>query len=251
MPGGHAAPLAAATQPAKAVRACLGIRYCGKTAKRSRRKLDMRGAAKAVQNNAPILSGSPAYAPWPMMTPYGRPPLRPNVCSGRANIREQGLAPTNILGMWNWVQAQSGHEYPFAFGRTSGQTLRRDHGGQRPVFPHRARRMPGRDRPQRCGQNHHAAHVPGLVAARWRQHGRYFDGLQMPQDALAIKARLGVVAQMDTLDPDFTAEENLCWSLAVTLACPMPPSANAFPQLLEFGPSATKPRPSPASCRAA
>jgi lipooligosaccharide transport system ATP-binding protein len=26
---------------------------------------------------------------------------------------------------------------------------------------------------------------------------------------LAIKARLGVVAQMDTLDPDFTAEENL------------------------------------------
>jgi lipooligosaccharide transport system ATP-binding protein len=31
----------------------------------------------------------------------------------------------------------------------------------------------------------------------------------MPDEALAIKARLGVVAQMDTLDPDFTAEENL------------------------------------------
>ena len=38
---------------------------------------------------------------------------------------------------------------------------------------------------------------------------RYFDGLRMPGDAMAIKARLGVVAQMDTLDPDFTAEENL------------------------------------------
>ncbi|MEN9376941.1 MAG: hypothetical protein RL710_2098 [Pseudomonadota bacterium] len=34
-------------------------------------------------------------------------------------------------------------------------------------------------------------------------------GLQMPQDALAIKAQLGVVSQMDTLDPDFTCSENL------------------------------------------
>lgn len=34
-------------------------------------------------------------------------------------------------------------------------------------------------------------------------------GLHMPQDALAIKAQLGVVSQMDTLDPDFTCEENL------------------------------------------
>ena len=33
--------------------------------------------------------------------------------------------------------------------------------------------------------------------------------LQMPQDALAIKAQLGVVSQMDTLDPDFTCAENL------------------------------------------
>jgi lipooligosaccharide transport system ATP-binding protein len=38
---------------------------------------------------------------------------------------------------------------------------------------------------------------------------RYFNGLQMPGDALAIKGQLGVVAQMDTLDPDFTAAENL------------------------------------------
>jgi lipooligosaccharide transport system ATP-binding protein len=34
-------------------------------------------------------------------------------------------------------------------------------------------------------------------------------GLRMPQDALAIKAQLGVVSQMDTLDPDFTCAENL------------------------------------------
>ncbi|MDB5847854.1 MAG: nodulation factor transporter ATP-binding protein NodI [Rhodoferax sp.] len=34
-------------------------------------------------------------------------------------------------------------------------------------------------------------------------------GLSMPRDALAIKARLGVVTQFDTLDPDFTCAENL------------------------------------------
>lgn len=34
-------------------------------------------------------------------------------------------------------------------------------------------------------------------------------GLQMPADALAIKAQLGVVTQMDTLDPDFSCAENL------------------------------------------
>jgi lipooligosaccharide transport system ATP-binding protein len=34
-------------------------------------------------------------------------------------------------------------------------------------------------------------------------------GLSMPRDALAIKQQLGVVAQFDTLDPDFTCAENL------------------------------------------
>ena len=34
-------------------------------------------------------------------------------------------------------------------------------------------------------------------------------GLQMPRDAMAIKQQLGVVTQMDTLDPDFSCEENL------------------------------------------
>ncbi len=34
-------------------------------------------------------------------------------------------------------------------------------------------------------------------------------GLRMPADALAIKVRLGVVSQFDTLDPDFNCAENL------------------------------------------
>ncbi len=33
--------------------------------------------------------------------------------------------------------------------------------------------------------------------------------LQMPRDALSIKAQLGVVTQIDTLDPEFTCAENL------------------------------------------
>lgn len=34
-------------------------------------------------------------------------------------------------------------------------------------------------------------------------------GMHMPDDALAIKAQLGVVSQFDTLDPDFNCEENI------------------------------------------
>ena len=34
-------------------------------------------------------------------------------------------------------------------------------------------------------------------------------GLEMPRDALAIKQQLGVVTQLDTLDPDFSCTENL------------------------------------------
>jgi lipooligosaccharide transport system ATP-binding protein len=34
-------------------------------------------------------------------------------------------------------------------------------------------------------------------------------GLDMPRDAMAIKEKLGVVTQMDTLDPDFDCAENL------------------------------------------
>jgi lipooligosaccharide transport system ATP-binding protein len=34
-------------------------------------------------------------------------------------------------------------------------------------------------------------------------------GMEMPRDALAIKQQLGVVTQLDTLDPDFSCTENL------------------------------------------
>ncbi|MDB5780047.1 MAG: transporter related protein [Polaromonas sp.] len=45
-------------------------------------------------------------------------------------------------------------------------------------------------------------------------HIRYFPrggaaSLSMPQDALAIKAQLGIVSQFDSLDPDFSCAENL------------------------------------------
>ncbi len=51
----------------------------------------------------------------------------------------------------------------------------------------------------------------GLTAPDEGQIHYHFGGtrLAMPQDALAIKARLGVVSQFDTLDPDFDLSENL------------------------------------------
>ena len=59
------------------------------------------------------------------------------------------------------------------------------------------------------------------------------SGLQMPQDALAIKAQLGVVTQFDTLDPDFSCAENL---LVYGRYFGMPDAAirARIPQLLEF-----------------
>jgi len=40
-------------------------------------------------------------------------------------------------------------------------------------------------------------------------HGAAAPALQMPQDALAIKEKLGIVSQFDSLDPDFSCAENL------------------------------------------
>lgn len=62
---------------------------------------------------------------------------------------------------------------------------------------------------------------------------RYFNGLAMPRDALAIKSQLGVVAQMDTLDPDFTAAENLL-VFGRYFGLPEPLIRERIPQLLEF-----------------
>ncbi|MGJ7493046.1 ATP-binding cassette domain-containing protein [Variovorax sp. ZT4R33] len=48
--------------------------------------------------------------------------------------------------------------------------------------------------------------APDGGAITYRGNG---SDLQMPRDALAIKAQLGVVTQFDTLDPDFSCAENL------------------------------------------
>ncbi len=64
-------------------------------------------------------------------------------------------------------------------------------------------------------------------------------GLQMPEDALAIKAQLGVVAQNDTLDPDFSCAENL---LVYGRYFGMKDAAirSRIPQLLDFAALAPK-----------
>jgi lipooligosaccharide transport system ATP-binding protein len=58
-------------------------------------------------------------------------------------------------------------------------------------------------------------------------------GLQMPRDALAIKAQLGVVSQFDTLDPDFTCGENLL-VYGRYFGLPEAWIRGRIPQLLEF-----------------
>ncbi len=58
-------------------------------------------------------------------------------------------------------------------------------------------------------------------------------GLPMPQAARAIKARLGVVAQFDTLDPDFTCAENLL-VFGRYFGLPQATLHERIPRLLEF-----------------
>jgi lipooligosaccharide transport system ATP-binding protein len=58
-------------------------------------------------------------------------------------------------------------------------------------------------------------------------------GLSLPQDAMAIKARLGVVTQFDTLDPDFTCEENLL-VYGRYFGLPARTMRERIPRLLEF-----------------
>jgi len=58
-------------------------------------------------------------------------------------------------------------------------------------------------------------------------------GLSLPQDAMAIKARLGVVTQFDTLDPDFTCEENLL-VYGRYFGLPARQVRERMPRLLEF-----------------
>jgi lipooligosaccharide transport system ATP-binding protein len=58
-------------------------------------------------------------------------------------------------------------------------------------------------------------------------------GLSLPQDAMAIKSRLGVVTQFDTLDPDFTCEENLL-VYGRYFGLPARAMRERIPRLLEF-----------------
>ena len=51
--------------------------------------------------------------------------------------------------------------------------------------------------------------TPDAGSISWHPTGGAGAVLHMPQDALAIKERLGVVSQFDSLDPDFSCAENL------------------------------------------
>ena len=57
--------------------------------------------------------------------------------------------------------------------------------------------------------------------------------LEMPRDGLAIKARLGVVAQFDSLDPDFSCAENL-YVFGRYFGLRRTQMAERVPQLLDF-----------------
>ncbi|WP_101048559.1 ATP-binding cassette domain-containing protein [Macromonas nakdongensis] len=69
-------------------------------------------------------------------------------------------------------------------------------------------------------------------------------GLQMPADAQAIKARLGVVSQMDTLDPDFSCAENLL-VFGRYFGLPKAAVQARIPALLDFAALAHKARAKP------
>jgi lipooligosaccharide transport system ATP-binding protein len=69
-------------------------------------------------------------------------------------------------------------------------------------------------------------------------------------DALAIKARLGVVSQFDTLDPDFNLAENLL-VYGRYFGMKRRQIRERIPQLLEFAALSHKAEAKPASCRAA
>jgi lipooligosaccharide transport system ATP-binding protein len=69
-------------------------------------------------------------------------------------------------------------------------------------------------------------------------------GLDMPRDALAIKAQLGVVSQMDTLDPDFDCAENL-QVYGRYFGLPSGTIRERIPKLLDFAALAHKAKAKP------
>ncbi len=69
-------------------------------------------------------------------------------------------------------------------------------------------------------------------------------GLSMPGDAMAIKSRLGVVSQFDSLDPDFSCEENLM-VYGRYFGLPKAYIRERIPRLLEFAALSHKARARP------
>ncbi|WP_137922239.1 ATP-binding cassette domain-containing protein [Hydrogenophaga sp. 2FB] len=69
-------------------------------------------------------------------------------------------------------------------------------------------------------------------------------GRDMPRDALAIKAQLGVVSQMDTLDPDFDCAENLL-VYGRYFGLPTATIRERIPRLLDFAALAHKAQAKP------
>jgi len=69
-------------------------------------------------------------------------------------------------------------------------------------------------------------------------------GMDMPREAMAIKARLGVVSQMDTLDPDFDCAENLL-VYGRYFGLPRRTIEERIPRLLDFAALTHKARAKP------
>ena len=69
-------------------------------------------------------------------------------------------------------------------------------------------------------------------------------GAQMPEEALFIKSRLGVVSQFDTLDPDFTCVENLL-VFGRYFGLPKSELMQRIPLLLEFAALTNKAKDKP------
>jgi lipooligosaccharide transport system ATP-binding protein len=75
--------------------------------------------------------------------------------------------------------------------------------------------------------------TPDAGEIRYALGGPAAATLGMPQDAMAIKAQLGVVSQNDTLDPDFTCAENLL-VYGRYFGLRDAPIRQRIPELLEF-----------------
>jgi ABC-type multidrug transport system fused ATPase/permease subunit len=75
-------------------------------------------------------------------------------------------------------------------------------------------------------------------------------GHAMPAAAKEARQRVGVVPQVDSLDPDFTVAENL-QPMAATSACPARPSPSAFPACWSSRDWPARPTPPSSPCPAA